>query len=122
MRTTDPIDPPRPANRTPVAAVDDTSTPGAEPTRPERLAWQLADHLKNAAPGSPTPTIYIQLGRRHYRRAIKEALELAGREGVTLPASLTAALRTWLDAYRGHADQAFISNLLDRARNNRSHH
>lgn len=89
-----------------------TTNPVTELPLPHRLAWSLADSLKESLPAEARNVVYTQLGCRHYRRAIVHALQSAVREHIALPSNLTGDLDEWLKSYDGHEDRSHITRLL----------
>ncbi|WP_131814851.1 MULTISPECIES: hypothetical protein [Mycolicibacterium] len=81
----------------------------------EQLAWRLAESLLNSLSVQAKNLVFVQLGCRHYRRAIAEALQAAIHQQTPIPDDLATDLACWLRRYRGHTDQARIVELLARA-------
>jgi hypothetical protein len=96
------------------APVPSTAAPPRHrpPPASETVAWLLADAVLPHAPQPDRHTVYIQLGCRHYRRAIAALLQVAVRQEISIPARLAAMLAAWLDAYRGHDDQPRLHRLV----------
>lgn len=82
----------------------------------ERLAWLVAETLKTTLPDRCISVVYMNLGCRHYRRAIAHALQSAVETGTAVPDVLLGAIGNWLDAYDGHPEQERLRHLLARVR------
>lgn len=100
------------------SAASSMPSPTTEPPRrhpppaSESVAWLLADAILPNASQADRHAICIQLGCRHYRRAIAASLQLAVRQEISIPTGLAAMLSAWLDAYRGHDDQMRLRQLV----------
>ncbi|KMO71798.1 hypothetical protein MCHLDSM_04390 [Mycolicibacterium chlorophenolicum] len=71
----------------------------------DRVAWQLAEEMRDRLPEEARVTMYCTLGTGDTFDAVTAIMELAVRHQQTVAHNTVRQLHAWLDGYRGNPDE-----------------
>jgi hypothetical protein len=74
----------------------------------DRVAWQLAEDLRDRIPETDRVTMYCTLGTGDTFDALATITELAVRHHQTVSHNTVTQLHAWLDGYLGNPDEPRI--------------